>query len=219
MTRILTLLAVIMGASLAETAETIIRLPEDGAVQGYTMPLQITLDSVAPITGVQFDLKYDATRLVIEKPILDPAQTNHSLDFAELDIKKPGTMRIVVHSSTNAVLVNGPICWLPITAQTNAPNGAMLLTGVGPVSGTAEAQDVSTKIFSGKFMVGNAIAMTRNGVRIQFESLSETNFISQSVDLIQWSTVSTNLAGTNGIFFIVEKPSQSQRFYKGHANE
>ena len=99
-----------------------------------------TLTTDGSAVALQFDVLYDASRVVISSVTPGTAlSSDHSLASSAIS---PGRERIVITSSPVAPLLSGTLAAVSITARDNAPAGDTPLTWDGIVISSATANPI-----------------------------------------------------------------------------
>ena len=183
----------------------------------------VSYSSDLPVVAIQFDLTFDPSLLASSDPVLTSTSPTHALLSSE---PTPGIRRIVVYSTSNAVLPNGPLVTIGFAALPRTPDGTLSLTLANALAADSDAHLIGPiSLISGDFTVGPAVnaqlALTTlssaGDVQLQLTGPAGTTFVLQvSQDLRQWTPLKTAAIPVDGIlrFSDTVSPSTSVRFYR-----
>ena len=186
-------------------------------------PVPVTFSSDLPVVAVQFDVTFDPALLESGAPVLTSTSTTHALVSSE---PTPGVRRIVVYSTANAILPNGPLVSLAFAALPRTPDGTLSLTLANAFVADSGARFVApVSLVSGDFSVGAVVntqlaitALSAAGdVRLQLSGPEGATFVLQvSRNLSQWIPLKTAVipAGGSLQFSDSVSPATSVRFYR-----
>lgn len=186
-------------------------------------PVSVTFSSDLPVVAVQFDVTFDPALLESGAPVLTSTSSTHSLLSSE---PTPGVRRIVVYSTVNAILPNGPLLSLGFTALPRTPNGTLGLTLANAFAADSDARFIAPlSLVSGDFTVGPVVnpqlALTTlssgGDVQLQLTGPEGTTFVLQvSQNLSQWIPLKTAAIPAGGTlrFSDTVSPATSVRFYR-----
>jgi hypothetical protein len=183
----------------------------------------VAFSSDVPAVAVQFDVVFDPTHLTSSDPILTALSADHLLISSE---PSPGTRRIVVYSTINAGIPNGPLVTLAFAPLPRAVNGKVTLTPANPIVASADAQpQAPITLIAGDFMVGALVSpqlrlttlSPAGGVQLQLTGPVGATFLLQvSQDLIQWAPLKTDVIPAAGVLNFSDTVSTgiTSRFYR-----
>ncbi|MGE3309933.1 MAG: hypothetical protein AB7O66_08180 [Limisphaerales bacterium] len=187
--------------------------------------LRLELASFQPVVGVQLDLDYPASQLVLGTPQRGPTLDVQVLKSAEV---APGRRRLLIYSARNQVLVPGVIAEIPVTHVGSASTGTfpIVLTNAIVASPTALAER-PLNLFSSELILGgsgppilSAAAVGPDGrIRFILEGADgETYQIEGSTDLDVWTDiVRVTVAGTQVAVENLPTAGATYRFYRARA--
>lgn len=123
-------------------ADTLI-LGSSNASAGAVVQLPFTLDNNHQIVGMQFDLKFPDTQLTAGSAVASSTTTNHTAESREVAV---GTRRIVLFSTSNAVLPSDLVLEVPLTLKAGAPQGGPTVNVSNIILTNAQGQTFSPTI-------------------------------------------------------------------------
>lgn len=207
-------------------AATNVSVGNAAGVPGTTATVSVNLTSDTPVTAVQFDLLYDATKLTSGPALGGNALTGHEVASSE---PATGTRRVVLYSLASAPLKNGALVNVPFTIPANAIEEVVGLSltnvvlanaagnAVTPVASTAGSLTISFTA-PARF---DAVTRAVDG-RVQFQLIGtpgRSYVIQTSPDLAAWSNLSTNALPAGGFVNYSDSTATNapRRFYRAVA--
>ncbi len=186
-----------------------------------TSIVPVTFTSDVPSVAVQFDVLFDAARLVSGPALPVGAYPNQQVVSSE---PVPGTRRVVVYSANNAVIPNGVVVNLQFTPISQSADGPVALTAANVLVANAAAGSVKpVQTAPGTFTIGavarfSSVSVTPAGL-VQLELTGppgRTFALQKSADLLQWSAVSTNPIPAGGVVTLGDPTAVASqvRFYR-----
>ncbi len=216
-----TLLGLLIGTGVSAAPQlTIGHGSGDGPIP---TAVPVAFSSDVPAVAVQFDVVFDPTQLASSDPVLATLSADHLLASSE---PTPGTRRIVVYSTVNAGIPNGPLVTLAFAPLPRATNGKVSLTPANPIVANADAQPLTpVTLIAGDFTVGAVVApqlrlttlSPAGGVQLQLTGPVGATFLLQvSQDLIQWAPLKTDVIPAAGVLNFSDTVSTGiiARFYR-----
>lgn len=128
--------------ALSAHADTL-TLGSTNASAGAVVQLPFTLANTHGIVGMQFDLKFPDAQLTAGSAVAVSATTNHMAESREVAI---GTRRIVLFSTSNAVLPSDLVLEVPLTLKPGSPQGGPTVNLSNIILTNAQGQTYSPTI-------------------------------------------------------------------------
>lgn len=176
-----------------------------------------------PVTAVQFEIAFDASRLI---PVATAAGLVASRHIVASSEPAPGIRRVVVYSMSNVPLTNGILANISFVRRSKSPDGSVALTVTnavvsGPLGQPIGPLNLSPGLFnleSGTSATFMLLSISGDGsVDLQLTGPpGRTYAIQASVDLTTWAGFATNVIPVSGILKINDPKAgtERQRFYR-----
>jgi len=207
-------------AAVSAVADTTITIGNGSGLSGTTVLVPVQFQTDANVVALQFEVRFDATRLSSGAATAGSALNGHLVNSAETT---PGSHRVVIYSLANTRLTNGILVSIPFTIAPNATNGTATLSVTNVILADASAAAVGTGVLAAGGLTITApvrlgaIVRADDG-KVQFQltgAVGQSYIVQGSVDLAQWSNLSTNIAtGAVVSFTDTAAVNFSRRFYR-----
>jgi len=181
---------------------------------GGTTPVPLSIRQAGGVTASQFDILFDPARVASGGVTLD-STGNHVVRSREL---APGVRRVLIYSLTSSSFPSNTLNATALfTVAANANTASIPLAATNLILATPNGAPVSpTRAAAGAIFLTPVRRTATGEVEFFLSSVIDQRYVVQaSSDLVQWTTLSTNLA--TDIFvraFDSAATNHSYRFYR-----
>lgn len=206
--------------AVSAIADTTITIGNGSGLSGTTVLVPVQFQTDANVVALQFEVRFDTTRLSSGAATAGSALNGHLVNSAETT---PGSHRVVIYSLANARLTNGILVSIPFTIAPNATSGTATLSVTNVILADASAAAVGLiNLAAGGLSItaparlGAIVRANDGNVQFQLTGAGGRSYVVQgSIDLVQWSNLSTNVAtGTVASFTDTTALNFPRRFYR-----